>query len=102
MNLFCKQPTLEEVVFGVLVGVVCLADDIKRRASCQHFEHQHTQRPPVDAEVWNDTMFSVQTFNSLAPRRYEWNFIYVILKLILIINDRSISFEIILRQGCQK
>ena len=40
------------------------------------------------------------TFNSLAPGRFEWNFIQVILKLISVINGWGIFCEMIPRRMC--
>ena len=51
-NCSNKQLTLEEVVFGVLVRIVSVADHIKRRSPSQHLKHQDAQRPPVNTEVW--------------------------------------------------
>ena len=44
--------TLEEVVLGVLIRVVCLSDNVERRPTGQHLKHQHTQCPPVHAESY--------------------------------------------------
>lgn len=42
--------TLEEIVFGVLIRIVCSADDVEGRASGQHFVEEDAQRPPVDGK----------------------------------------------------
>jgi len=45
-----EKATLEQVILGVLVGVVCLSYDIKRRSTGQHFKHENTESPPVYTE----------------------------------------------------
>lgn len=48
--------TAEQVLLGVLLRVGGLPDAIPWRTPGEHFEHEHTQRPPIDAEVCgNDT-----------------------------------------------
>ena len=56
-NCSNKRLTLEEVVFGVLVRIVSVADHIERRSPSQHLKHQDPQRPPVNTEVWTSCMF---------------------------------------------
>ncbi len=43
-----KQGTVEEIVLGVLVGVLRGSDDVEGRPAGQHLVEQHPQRPPVD------------------------------------------------------
>jgi hypothetical protein len=42
--------TLEEVVLGILIRIVCLANYVERRSTGQHLEHQYTKRPPVNTK----------------------------------------------------
>ena len=50
--------------------------------------------------VYITNVFTISDYhiNSLAPGRFEWNFKQVIFKLILVIDDLDISYEITLRQ----
>jgi len=53
--------TLKEVIFSVHVWIV--SDNIKRRPSCHHFKHQHTESPPVHTEPckYLQSRFSART-----------------------------------------
>ncbi len=43
--------TLEEVVFGILVGVIGDTDTLPRGPTGDHLEHQDAEGPPVHAEA---------------------------------------------------
>ena len=51
---------------------------------------------PVRQQVVTWTNVTAGSLNSLAPGKFEWNFIYVIFKLILVIDGWGISCEIAL------
>ena len=50
----------------------------------------HTEMPPQCFTIVSDF------FNSLAPRKFEWHFIYVIFRWILVVGGWGISCEIAL------
>lgn len=52
--------TLEQVIFRVLIWVVCLANDVKRRSTGQHLKHQDTQRPPINAKIFQKEKVSYE------------------------------------------
>lgn len=42
---------LEEIVLGVLVGVIGRVSDVKGRAAGEHLVSEHSERPPVHGEA---------------------------------------------------
>ena len=53
MKRSCEQDIghLKQVVFCVLIGVVCGANDVEGRSSGKHLVQQHSKGPPVHGET---------------------------------------------------
>ena len=48
LRRFCH---LEKIIFCVLIGVVCGADNVERRSSREHFIKKDSEGPPVHRET---------------------------------------------------
>ena len=76
-GLFCFQPCAVKLMERSLYSAkYCFVENLKNR--------------------WATTALTNLPFNSLAPRKFEWNFRHVIFKQILVIDGWGISCEIAL------